>query len=112
MKEFATAHIQAAQQEYGAITARVRSRDRALDREFHAAFPVITGQIAQRLPALAVTNRMGLVQGQLLDAGIRDAVGPAAFNDPGVSACSGPGRCAKPHQHFTVLSCAKAMLVV
>jgi hypothetical protein len=83
---FATAHVQAAQQEYGSLTGRVRSRDGALDRELHAAFPVITGQIAQRLPALAVTNRMGLVQGQLLDAGIRDAVGKPAYNDPGVSA--------------------------
>jgi hypothetical protein len=84
--QFATAQIQAAQQEYKAITARVRARDGALDREFHAAFPVITGQIAQRQPALAVTTRMGLVQGQLLDAGIRDAVGNPAYNDPGVSA--------------------------
>jgi hypothetical protein len=84
--QFASAHIQAAQQEYKSITARVRARDSALDREFHAAFPVITGQIAQRQPPLAVTNRMGLVQGQLLDAGIRDAVGNPAYNDPGVSA--------------------------
>ena len=57
-----------------------------LDREFHAAFPVITGQIAQRQPLLAVTTRMGLVQGQLLDAAIHDAMGNAAFNDPGVAA--------------------------
>ena len=47
-----------------AVIALVRRRDGALDREFHAAFPVITGQIAQRAPFLAVTNRMGLVQGQ------------------------------------------------
>ena len=84
--QFAAAHVTTAEQEYNALTAAVRSRDSALDREFHAAFPVISGQIAQRLPALAVTNRMGLVQGQLLDAGIRDAMGNAAFNDPGVTA--------------------------
>ena len=80
------AHIAAAQQEYDSLTALVRRRDGALDREFHAAFPVINGQIAQRAPFLAVTNRMGLVQGQLLDAAIRDSMGNAAFNDPGVTA--------------------------
>jgi hypothetical protein len=80
------AHIAAAQREYNSLTGLVRPRDSVLDREFHAAFPVITGQIAQRAPLLAVTNRMGLVQGQLLDAAIKDAMGTAAFNDPGVTA--------------------------
>lgn len=84
--QFASAHIAAAQREYNTLTGAVRSRDAALDREFHAAWGVIAGQIAQRQPPLAVITRMGLVQGQLLDAGIRDAVGKPAYNDPGVSA--------------------------
>jgi hypothetical protein len=80
------AHIAAAQQEYKGLSGLVRQRDSVLDREFHAAFPVIDTQIAQRQPLLAVTTRMGLVQGQLLDAGIRDSMGNAAYNDPGVTA--------------------------
>jgi hypothetical protein len=84
--QFAAAHMAAAKQEYDAITAEVKRRDGALDREFHAAFDVIDGQITQRAPILAVTTRMGLMQGQLLDAAIRDSVGTAAFTDPGVDA--------------------------
>lgn len=84
--QFAAAHMATAKRQYDTITAAVRLRDGALDREFHAAFGVIDGQIAQRAPALAVTNRMGLMQGQLLDAAIRDSVGKAAFDDPGVDA--------------------------
>jgi hypothetical protein len=80
------AHIATAQQEYNGLSGLVRRRDSVLDREFHAAFPVIDTQIAQRAPLLAVTNRMGMVQGQLLEAAIHDAMGNAAFNDPGVSA--------------------------
>jgi hypothetical protein len=83
---FATQHMATAKAEYGAITAAVRRRDSALDREFHAAFGVIAGQIDQREPALAVTTRMGLVQGQLLDAAISDSVSGPARNDPGVTA--------------------------
>lgn len=84
--QFAVQHMAEAQKEYDTLTAAVRSRDGALDREFHAAFGVIAGQIAQRAPALAVTTRMGLVQGQLLDAAIRDSMSKPGFNDPGVSA--------------------------
>jgi hypothetical protein len=84
--QFAAQHMARAQKEYDTLTAAVRSRDRALDREFHAAFGVIAGQIAQRAPPLAVTTRMGLVQGQLLDAAIRDSMSKPGFNDPGVSA--------------------------
>jgi hypothetical protein len=84
--QLAAAHMASAKQEYDVITAAVRRRDSALDREFHAAFGVIDGQITQRAPALAVTTRMGLMQGQLLDAAIRDSVGRATFNDPGVGA--------------------------
>ncbi len=83
---FSAAHIATAKQEYNSLSPLVRPRDSVLDREFHAAFPVIDGQIAQRAPLLAVTNRMGMVQGQLLEAAIHDAMGNAAFNDPGVSA--------------------------
>jgi hypothetical protein len=84
--DFAAAHMATAKQEYNSITAAVRSRDSVLDREFHAAFGVIAGQITQRAPALQVTTRMGLMQGQLLDAAIRDSIGKAAFNDPGLDA--------------------------
>ena len=84
--DFATAHIAAAQKEYEAITAPVQLRDNALDREFRAAFGVIDGQIAQRAPSLAVGTRMGLVQGQLLDAAISDSMTRSGFKDPGVSA--------------------------
>jgi hypothetical protein len=84
--QFAAEHMATAQKEYDTLTAAVRSRDGALDREFHAAFGVIAGQIAQRAPALTVTTRMGLVQGQLLDAAIRDSMSKPGFNDPGVSA--------------------------
>lgn len=80
------AHVATAQQEYKGLTGLVRPHDSVLDREFHAAFPVITGQIEQRAPLLAVINRMGLVQGQLLDAAMKDAMGNAAFTDPGVTA--------------------------
>lgn len=83
---FSAAHIAAAQKEYSSLTGLVRQRDSVLDREFHAAFPVITGQIARRAPLLLVTNRMGMVQGQLLEAAIHDSMGNAAFNDPGVTA--------------------------
>jgi hypothetical protein len=64
----------------------VRSRDAVLDREFHAAFGVIGGKIARRAPAQDVMNRMGLVQGQLLDAAIQDSMSPPAFKDPAVTA--------------------------
>jgi hypothetical protein len=75
-----------AQARYASITDAVRLRDAALDREFHAAFGVISGQIAQKAPPLAVANRMGLMQGQLLDAAIADSVSRPARDDPGVGA--------------------------
>jgi hypothetical protein len=84
--DFASAHMATAQADYKTITGAVRRRDSALDREVHAAFGVIAGQIAQRAPSLAVGTRMGLVQGQLLDAAISDSMTPAGFKDPGVSA--------------------------
>lgn len=83
---FATGQTAAARALYPAISASVRQKDFALDREVSAAFPVIFTEINQRLPALGVTNRMGLVQGQLLDAAIGDAMSKPAFNDPGVTA--------------------------
>lgn len=84
--EFSGQHMDRAQQRYASLTDAVRLRDAALDREFHAAFGVIDGQIAQRAPAPQVINRMGLMQGQLLDAAIADAVSRRARNDPGVGA--------------------------
>jgi hypothetical protein len=83
---FANQQIQAAQQVYSKLTGAVRARDSVLDREFHAAFPVIFGQISQRAPVIPVMNRMGLVQGQLLDAAISDSMTKGGFNDPGVTA--------------------------
>jgi hypothetical protein len=84
--DFAAAQMASAKDQYAALTSAVRRRDFALDREFHAAFPVIGTEIAQRAPMLAVTNRMGLVQGQLLDAAISDSMTKPGFNDPGVTA--------------------------
>ena len=83
---FAAAHLGTARRQYATITAAVRRRNPALDREFHAAFGVIAGEIAQRAPAAAVANRIGLVQGQLLDAAIPGSMSKAAFRDPGVTA--------------------------
>jgi hypothetical protein len=83
---FALAHMAAAKQEYATMSAAVRRRDRALDREFRAAFGVIAGQIAQHAPAPLVMTRMGLMQGQLLDAAVQDAVSKPALDDPGVAA--------------------------
>ena len=83
---FAAAHMATAKKQYDSLTAAVRRRDAALDREFHAAFGFIAGQISQHLPPPVVTLRMGLVQGQLLDAAEQDSVSKAARNDPGVSA--------------------------
>jgi hypothetical protein len=84
--EFSGQHMDRAEQRYSSLTDAVRLRDAALDREFHAAFGVIDGQITQRAPAPQVINRMGLMQGQLLDAAIADAVSQRARNDPGVGA--------------------------
>lgn len=83
---FTSQQMNAAQSEYAKLADAVRARDFALDREFHAAFPVIAGQIAQRAPVIPVMNRMGLVQGQLLDAAISDSMSKAGFDDPGVTA--------------------------
>jgi hypothetical protein len=84
--KFASDHMATVQQQYSKISAAVRSRDSALDREFHAAFGLIAGQIGRRLPAPVVMDRMGLMQGQLLDAAIGDSVTAPAQNDPGVTA--------------------------
>jgi hypothetical protein len=83
---FTTAQMNAAKALYPSISGAVQAKDFALDREMNAAFPVIATEINQRLPALGVTNRMGLVQGQLLDAAIKDATTKPAFNDAGVTA--------------------------
>jgi hypothetical protein len=84
--KFATAHMAAAKTEYATIPSAVRTRDAALDREFHAAFGLIGGEIAQKAPAPDVMNRMGLMQGQLLDAAVQDSVSGRGLNDPGLAA--------------------------
>jgi hypothetical protein len=84
--DFTNAQMAAAKKEYDTLTGAVRLRDGALDREVHASFGVIAQQIAQRAPALAVGTRMGLVQGQLLDAAIGDSMTKPGFKDPGVTA--------------------------
>jgi hypothetical protein len=84
--QFASDHMSAAEADYRTITRAVRTRDSALDREFHASFGVIAGQIAQRAPPLTVMNRMGILQGQFLDAAMHDSVSKPAAGDPGVDA--------------------------
>ncbi len=78
--------MNAAQAGYTTLTGPVSRQDPVLDREINAAFGVIAGQIAAKEAPLQVTNRMGLVQGQLLDAAIGDSVDLAARNDPTVAA--------------------------
>jgi hypothetical protein len=80
------AHMDVAKTGYSRLTDAVRRRDAILDREIHAAFGVIAGQIAQKQAAPVVENRMGLIQGQLLNAAISDAVSLPARNDPTVAA--------------------------
>lgn len=84
--KLASEHLAAAEADYRQITRAVRTRDRVLDREFRAAFGSIAGQIAQRAPALTVTNRMGILQGQFTDAAVQDSVSKPALKDPGVDA--------------------------
>jgi hypothetical protein len=79
-------HMDAAQKGYAGLTAIVSPKTPVLDREIHAAFGVIAGQIAAKEAPPQVTNRMGLIQGQLLDAAIADSVDIDARNDPTVAA--------------------------
>jgi hypothetical protein len=79
-------HMNAAETGYVRLTDLVRAKDPILDREINAAFGVIAGQISAGEAPPQVTNRMGLVQGQLLDAAITDSVDLAARNDPTVGA--------------------------
>jgi hypothetical protein len=79
-------HMDSAQTEYAQLTARVRRGDALLDHEIMAAFPVIAGQIARKEAPPQVENRMGLIQGQLLNAAISNAVSLSARNDPTVAA--------------------------
>lgn len=79
-------HMNAAQAGYTTLTGPVSRQDPILDREINAAFPVIAGQIAAKEAPMQVTNRMGLVQGQLLNAAIADSVDLGARNDPTVAA--------------------------
>jgi hypothetical protein len=82
----AQSHMNVAQTGYTTLTGPVSRHDPVLDREINAAFGVIAGQIAAKEVPLQVTNRMGLMQGQLLDAAIADSVDLAARNDPTVAA--------------------------
>jgi hypothetical protein len=79
-------HMDAAAADYARITDRVRRGDALLDHEILAAFPVIAGQIARKEGAPAVENRMGMIQGQLLNAAINNAVSLPARTDPTVGA--------------------------
>jgi hypothetical protein len=80
------AHMDTAAADYSKITDRVRRGDALLDHEIVAAFPVIAGQIARKQAAPAVENRMGLIQGQLLNAAITNAVSLSTRNDPTLAA--------------------------
>jgi len=82
----AQAQMDAAKAGYADLTNEVRRGDAVLDREINAAFGIIAGQIAAKEGAPQVTNRMGLMQGQLLDAAITDSVDLSARNDPTVGA--------------------------
>ena len=62
----AQAHMNAAQSGYAQLTNLVRAKDAVLDREINAAFGIIAGQISANEAPPQVTNRMGLMQGQLL----------------------------------------------
>jgi hypothetical protein len=79
-------HMDAAKTDYARLTAPVRRGDALLDHEILAAFPVIAGQIARKEAPPQVENRMGLIQGQLLNAAIANAVSLPARNDPTVAA--------------------------
>jgi hypothetical protein len=79
-------HMNAAAADYTKLTDRVRRGDALLDHEIVAAFPVIAGQIARKEAPPAVENRMGMIQGQLLNAAIANAVSLPARNDPTVGA--------------------------
>jgi hypothetical protein len=80
------AHMNAAAADYTKITDRVRQGDALLDHEIVAAFPVIAGQIAKKEAPPAVENRMGMIQGQLLNAAITNAVSLSTRNDPTLAA--------------------------
>jgi hypothetical protein len=80
------AHMNAAAADYTRLTDRVRSGDALLDPEILAAFPVIAGQIAKKEAPPAVENRMGMIQGQLLNAAITNAVSLPTRNDPTLAA--------------------------
>ncbi len=82
----AQAHMNAAQTGYARLTSVVRAKDAVLDREINAAFGIIAGQISANEAPPQVSNRMGLMQGQLLDAAITDSVDLSARSDPTVGA--------------------------
>jgi hypothetical protein len=79
-------HMDAAAADYTKLTDRVRRGDALLDHEIVAAFPVIAGQIAKKEAPPAVENRMGMIQGQLLNAAITNAVSLSTRNDPTLAA--------------------------
>jgi hypothetical protein len=79
-------HMDAAQSGYAQIAGRVRRGDALLDHEILAAFPVIAGQIARKDAPPQVENRMGLIQGQLLNAAIANAVSLPTRADPTLAA--------------------------
>jgi len=80
------AHMNAAAAAYTKITDRVRRGDALLDHEIIAAFPVIAGQIVKKEAPPTVENRMGMIQGQLLNAAITNAVSLSTRNDPTLAA--------------------------
>jgi len=85
--DFASQQMSAAKDEYAKITDAVRLRDGALDREFHAAFPVIALAIALRyglprwLVALQTLQLLGVFFAivYLGDHYVVDALGGAAL---------------------------------
>ncbi|MFL5828011.1 MAG: hypothetical protein ACJ76V_15935 [Thermoleophilaceae bacterium] len=78
--------VQFASKAYAPLSADVAARIPALDREIRAAFGTNDQLIARRAPFASLQVRLGLVQGQLLDAAYGAISSEAARSDPGVQA--------------------------
>lgn len=68
------------------LSRGVRARDRELDREIRAAFDGIDADVDRRAPPPAVSDRVGALSGQLLDAAEELLVPAAARLDAGARA--------------------------
>jgi hypothetical protein len=78
--------VRQASKAYAPLSADVAAHIPALDREIRAAFGTNDELIARRAPFASLQMRLGLVQGQLLDAAYGAVSSDAARSDPGVQA--------------------------